>query len=208
MRLKARGALQQHLLGLGKFHCRARRQSNPIQSITARPPQHKPESQAVQSDATLGWESDSAAAVDAPSFSSPSFSSLGSGLGSSLGEDQEAQAAGSGGSKKTLLVAVVLLGVAAAGYFGWTRMQSAHPTPAPQAIAPATTGTASIPAEPMSSLLISNSGRRYYDSDPDFGSAQRQPASLQTLCCRGSGGSREQEPSSRSRRQPVKMTRQ
>src|ERR1700722_8146848 len=126
-----------------------------IQPKSAVAAQHKPESQDVQPDATLGWQSDSAAAVEALGFSSPSFSSLGSGLGSSLGENQEAQAAGSGGSKKTLLVAVVLLGIAAAGYFGWTRMQSAHPTPAPQAIAPATTGTASIPAEPVSSAADS-----------------------------------------------------
>jgi protein TonB len=125
-----------------------------IQPKSAVAAQHKPESQDVQPDATLGWQSDSAAVVEAPSFSSPSFSSLGSGLGSSL-ENEEAQATGSGGSKKTLLVAVVLLGIAAAGYFGWTRMQSAHPAPAPQVIAPATTGTASIPAEPVSSAADS-----------------------------------------------------
>ena len=55
------------------------------------------------------------------------------------------QASDAGGSKKILLVAVVLLGIAAAGYFGWTKMQSGHPQPAPQSIAPANSGTASLP---------------------------------------------------------------
>jgi len=36
-------------------------------------------------------------------------------------EGQVKHASGAGGTKKTLLVAVVLLGVAAAGYFGWTK---------------------------------------------------------------------------------------
>ena len=192
-RLRARGAPQQHPLELGKFRCRARRQSNHKSAVATR---HSTNRRVRTSSriATLGWESDSAAVVEAPSFSSPSFSSLGSGLGSSLGEDQEAQAAGSGGSKKTLLVAVVLLGIAAAGYFGWTRMQSAHPTPAPQAIAPATTGTASIPAEPVSSAADSQTPAGDITTQtPTSEARQRQPASLQTFCRRGSGDSGEQE---------------
>jgi periplasmic protein TonB len=71
-----------------------------------------------------GWDSNSASTVT----ESPSFSSL----------DDSQQASDAGGSKKTLLIAVVLLGLAAAGYLGWTRMQSAHPQPAPQSAAPAT----------------------------------------------------------------------
>jgi len=42
----------------------------------------------------------------------------------------------------------VLLGIAAAGYFGWTRMQSGHPQPAPQSIAPVNSGAASLPPSP------------------------------------------------------------
>ncbi len=69
-----------------------------------------------------GWDSNSSATV----AEAPSFSSL----------DDNQQASDAGGSKKTLLIAVVLLGLAAAGYFGWTKMQSAHPQPAPQSAGP------------------------------------------------------------------------
>ena len=55
------------------------------------------------------------------------------------------QAADAGGSKKTILIAVVLIGVAAAGYFGWTRTQSKESQPAPHAVAPVETGAASLP---------------------------------------------------------------
>lgn len=68
-----------------------------------------------------GWGSNSTAAA-------PSFASL----------DDGEQASGSGGGKKILLIAVLLLGLAAAGYFGWTRMQSGHSQPAvPQSAIPA-----------------------------------------------------------------------
>jgi protein TonB len=81
-----------------------------------------------------GWESNSSATVT----EAPSFSSL----------DDGQQASDAGGSKKTLLIAVVLLGLAAAGYFGWTKMQSAHPQPAPQSAAPAAPG---LPPQPAAS---------------------------------------------------------
>jgi len=70
-----------------------------------------------------GWNSHSASlAAQAPSFSS-------------LDENQASDA---GRSKKTLLVVVLVLGLAAAGYFGWTKMQSAHPQPeVPQSSVPA-----------------------------------------------------------------------
>jgi TonB family protein len=88
--------------------------------------------------ASDGWNSHSApASAEAPSFSS-------------LDENQASDA--DGGSKKTLLVVVLLLGLAAAGYFGWTRMQSTHPQPAVQPYAvPASSGTSAPPAQPAPS---------------------------------------------------------
>src|SRR6185369_2486904 len=66
--------------------------------------------------ASDGWDSHSASVpAEAPSFTS-------------LHDDP--QTSDSGGSKKTVLIAVLVLGLAAAGYFGWTKMQSAHPQPA------------------------------------------------------------------------------
>jgi protein TonB len=56
-----------------------------------------------------------------------------------------------GGSKKTLLAAVVLLAVAAAGYLGWTKMQSRQPEPAPHSLAPAEAATAALPPAPAPS---------------------------------------------------------
>lgn len=81
-----------------------------------------------------GWDSNSATtAAEAPSFAAL--------------EGQ--QASDAGGSKKTLLIAVVVIGIAAAGYFGWTKMQSAHPQPAAQqSAAPASSGTAALPPQP------------------------------------------------------------
>ncbi len=81
-----------------------------------------------------GWDSNSSATVT----EAPSFSSL----------DDGPQASDAAGSKKTLLIAVVLLGLAAAGYFGWTKMQSAHPQPAPQSAAPA---APALPPQPAAS---------------------------------------------------------
>jgi periplasmic protein TonB len=88
------------------------------------------------------WGTNSA--IEAPE--APSFASLGS---------QDHQASDAGGSKKTQLVAIVLLGAAAAGYFGWTKMQSGHPQPLPQSIAPASPGTASLPPNPAPSATES-----------------------------------------------------
>jgi TonB family protein len=90
-----------------------------------------------------GWNSNSASAT----AQAPSFSSL-----------DENQASDAGGSKKTLLVVALLLGLAAAGYFGWTKMQSAHPQPeAPQSLVPASSGTAGLPAQPVPSVPESQS---------------------------------------------------
>ena len=62
------------------------------------------------------------------------------------------RASDSGGSKKTVLIAVLVLGLAAAGYFGWTKMHSAHPQPAaPQSAIPASSGTAVLPPQPTAS---------------------------------------------------------
>jgi protein TonB len=98
------------------------------------------------------WDSDSVSAA-APEPSLPS-----------IVEDQ--QASGAGGSKKTLLIAMLILGVAAAGYFGWTRMQSGHPQPAvPQSVAPANAGAAALPSEPAPSAT---------EAQPDPGEAAQQ----------------------------------
>jgi periplasmic protein TonB len=88
--------------------------------------------------ASDGWEShSSSAATEAPSFTAL---------------DGPQVASGAGGSKKTLLIAGVLLGLAAAGYFGWTKMQSAHPQPAvPQSVVPASSQTAVLPPQPTAS---------------------------------------------------------
>ncbi len=61
------------------------------------------------------------------------------------------QGSDSGTSKKILLAAILVLGIAAAGYFGWTKMQLGHPEPAPQSSAPARSGAASLPPNPASS---------------------------------------------------------
>jgi len=90
-----------------------------------------------------GWNSNSASAT----AQAPSFSSL-----------DENQASDAGGSKKTLLVVALVLGLAAAGYFGWTKMQSAHPQPeVPQSAVPASSGTAGLPAQPVPSVPESQS---------------------------------------------------
>ncbi len=88
--------------------------------------------------ASDGWNSNSAAvAIEAHSFTSL---------------DGNQQASDAGGSKKTLLIAVVLLGLAAVGYFGWTRMQSAHPQPAtPQSATPASPETPALPPQATAS---------------------------------------------------------
>ena len=62
---------------------------------------------------------------------------------------REPQASNAGGSQKTVLIAVVLLGVAAAGYFGWSKMQSGHSQNAPQSIA---AGAASLPPAPAAAV--------------------------------------------------------
>ena len=88
-----------------------------------------------------GWNSNSAPATT----EAPSFSSL-----------DDNQASDSGGSKKTLMVVALLLGVAAVAYFGWTKMQSAHPQPAVQQSAfPASTEATGLPAQPAASVSAS-----------------------------------------------------
>ena len=100
-----------------------------------------------------GWNSNSASLAG----QAPSFSSL-----------DENQASDAGGSKKTLLVVVLLLGLAAAGYFGWTKMQSAHPQPEAQPSAvPASAGTAALPAQPASSVPESQSPASEVVTQPD-----------------------------------------
>ena len=100
-----------------------------------------------------GWNSNSASAT----AQAPSFSSL-----------DENQASDAGGSKKTLLVVALLLGLAAAGYFGWTKMQSAHPQPeVPQSAVPASSGTAGLPAQPVPSVPESQSPASEVVTQPD-----------------------------------------
>ncbi|HLO05087.1 MAG TPA: TonB family protein [Terriglobales bacterium] len=100
-----------------------------------------------------GWNSNSASAT----AQAPSFSSL-----------DENQASDAGGSKKTLLVVALLLGLAAAGYFGWTKMQSAHPQPeVPQSAVPASSGTAGLPAQPVPSVPESHSPASEVGTQPE-----------------------------------------
>ena len=88
--------------------------------------------------ASHGWESHSASVAP----EAPSLALL----------DGNQEASDTGGSKQTLLIAVVLLGLAAAGYFGWTKMQFAHPQPAvPQSAVPASPETAALPPQPTAS---------------------------------------------------------
>lgn len=100
-----------------------------------------------------GWNSNSASAT----AQAPSFSSL-----------DENQASDAGGSKKALLVVALLLGLAAAGYFGWTKMQSAHPQPeVPQSAVPASSGTAGLPAQPVPSVPESQSPAGEVGTQPE-----------------------------------------
>jgi len=100
-----------------------------------------------------GWNSNSASAT----AQAPSFSSL-----------DENQASDAGGSKKTLLVVALVLGLAAAGYFGWTKMQSAHPQPeVPQSAVPASSGTAGLPAQPVPSVPESQSPAGEVGTQPE-----------------------------------------
>jgi periplasmic protein TonB len=88
--------------------------------------------------ASDGWNSNSASVA----AEVPSFTSL----------DGNQQASDAGGSKKTPLIAVVVLGLAAACYFGWTKMQSTQPQPAsPQSAVPASAQTAALPPQPTAS---------------------------------------------------------
>ncbi len=101
-------------------------------ATAARPVRGKAESETSQAAGATEIRGSNSAAqtVEAPSFAS-------------LGATREQPASDAGGSKKTLLIAVVLLAVAAAGYFGWTKMQSRQLVP--HSTAPAETGTASLP---------------------------------------------------------------
>ncbi|MGH9502255.1 MAG: TonB family protein [Terriglobales bacterium] len=75
-----------------------------------------------------GWNSGApSAAAREPSFAS-------------LEDSQQAPGAGGSKSKKGLLIVVLVLGLAAAAYFGWSKMQSTQPQPATPL--PASTGTA------------------------------------------------------------------
>ena len=91
------------------------------------------------SQAAVGTETRSSHSAG-PTAEVPSFTSLGA--------TQDPQASNAGSSKKIGLVAVVLLGVAAAGYFGWTKMQSRHPEQAQHSTASRETATASLPPTP------------------------------------------------------------
>jgi len=68
-----------------------------------------------------------------------------------VSEPADAHTSDSGGSKKVPIAVILVLGIAAAGYFGWTKMQSGHSQPTPQAIAPTNSGAVSLPANPAPS---------------------------------------------------------
>ena len=106
--------------------------------------------------ASDGWDSHAASEpTQAPSFTSP---------------DGEPQASDSGASKKRLLIAGLVLGLAAAGYFGWTKMQSANPQPAaPQSAIPASSGTAALPQPTASAPEVQPATGELVGSQPDQG---------------------------------------
>jgi TonB family protein len=116
----------------------------PFESNSVRPAPNQPEETSSQDQSAAEiWKAHSPKqAVDAPSFAS---------LDDIRNTGVALQASGEGGSKKTLLVAVMLLGVAAAGYFGWTKMQARQAQPVQPSVAPAQTGTASQPPAPDAS---------------------------------------------------------
>jgi TonB family protein len=88
--------------------------------------------------ASDGWNS-----RPAPREVEASFSTL----------EGDAQAANAGGSKKTLVIAAVVAGLAIAGYFGWSSMQASHSQTAPQqSAAPETTGTGTLPPQPTAAV--------------------------------------------------------
>ena len=86
------------------------------------------------------------------------------------------QVSDSGGSKKVPLMVLLLLGIAAAGYFGWTRMQSGHTQPAPQSIAPVNSGAASLPPSPAPAASESQPGAD--EVTPQQSAAASNPSSL------------------------------
>jgi protein TonB len=132
-------------------------------AVKTAPPLIQPEiAKTAEPVAEGAWDSNSAA----PSIEEIRFSSL--------GENREQQASGAGGSKTILLVLVVLLGVAA-GYYGWTRMQSMHPQPVPQVVAPANPGTAAPPPQPAPAAATTDTQSR-----PDEVVAQSPEQSLGT----------------------------
>jgi periplasmic protein TonB len=88
-----------------------------------------------------------------------------------VSEPADAHTSDSGGSKKVPIAVILLLGIAAAGYFGWTKMQSGHSQPAPQAIAPTNSGAVSLPANPAPSGS---------DSQPVADEVVPQPAAVPT----------------------------
>jgi protein TonB len=113
-------------------------------SITANPKEAaiKEVKKIEESSASADWDSNSAPAAS----EAPSFTSL----------DDGQQASDAGGSKKTLLIAGLVIGLAAAAYFGWTKMQSAHQQPAVQQSAgPANSGAPSLPPQPAVSDIQS-----------------------------------------------------
>jgi TonB family protein len=111
-----------------------------LPSVPAMPKEASPKEVAIKEvkeirDASAASDSNPAAEVS----EAPSFTSL----------DGGQQASDEGGSKKTLLIAVLVVGLAAAAYFGWTKMQSAHQQPAvQQSEVPANSGTAALPPQP------------------------------------------------------------
>jgi len=127
LKMRPRVRLAPHKLEVGAAAAPARAKEVPLSNVAsfesksataARPVRGKAESETSQAAGATEIRGSNSAAqtVEAPSFAS-------------LGATREQPASDAGGSKKTLLIAVVLLAVAAAGYFGWTKMQSRQLVP-------------------------------------------------------------------------------
>lgn len=129
-------------------------------AVAATPARSKPASDKNQESVVAeAWGSNTAMqAAEAPTLAAVS-------------EPADSQASDSGGSKKIPIAVILVLGIAAAGYFGWTKMQSGHPQPAPQAIVPTNSGTASLPPNPAPSAA---------ESQPVADEVVPQPAAVTT----------------------------
>jgi protein TonB len=135
--------------------------------------QHKPSAPETDKESKRKRSARKASAAAMPATDAPTFSSL--------GDTQDQDAASSGGSKKTLLIAVAVIAVAAAGYFGWTRMHPTSQIPAPQrlatpALSPAPAPTPEVPGSQPQAIAPSGSQPQAFPEKEDHYQEPQQTA--------------------------------